>query len=310
MRSLGLTVDNVLSVDLVTAEGQTLHVDAETEPELFWGLRGGGGNFGIVTAFEYRLHRVGPIVLGGPIFWPLEQAGDVLGFVRAFAPEMPDKLGLALTTRLAPPVPFLPPDWYGNPVLGLVLLWSGDLGEGEKAIAPLRRLRRSVADAVRPVPYLSIQTMLDGGNPHGMHYYWRSQRLADLSGDVIDVILGLTERIRSPLSYLAGFTVGGAVSRVDASETAVGERAVGFEINVVAAWRPVDPSGEQHTAWVRDGSEGLRPHSTGVFSHFLSDEGAAGIEAAYGKRLGRLTRLKDRYDRTNFFSMNANIPPS
>jgi FAD/FMN-containing dehydrogenase len=310
MRNLGLTVDNLLAVDVVGAEGQNLHVDADTDPELFWGLRGGGGNFGIATAFEYRLHQVGPMVLGGPIFWPLDQAGDVLAFVSDFAPKMPNELGLAVTTRLAPPAPFLPPDQYGKPVVGLVPVWSGDLTDGERAVAPLRRLGEPIADVVRPVPYLFIQSMLDAGNPHGMHYYWRSQRLPDLSGDIVDAILGLTENITSPFSYIAGFAIGGAVSRIAADETAVGERDVGFEVNVVAAWPPTNPSGERHTAWVRDGSQALLPHRTSVFSHFLSDEGAAGIEASYGNRLARLTRLKDRYDPTNFFSMNPNIPPS
>ena len=310
MRRHGLTVDNLLAVDLVSADGERVRADAGNEPELFWGLRGGGGNFGIATAFEYRLHPVGPLVLGGPIFWPLADAPEVLRFLRDFAPEAPDELGIALTARLAPPAPFLPPEQYGKPVVGLVPVWAGDVAEGEKALAPLRRLASPIADAVRPVPYLFIQSLFDAGNLHGTHYYWRSQRLPDLSDDVIDALLGRVESITSPLSHVVGFAVGGAVSRVPADATAVGAREAGFEMNVVAAWPPSDPEGERHVEWVREGWEALRPHTTGVFSHFLSDEGEAGVEAAYGGRLDRLVALKDRYDPTNFFRMNANIAPS
>jgi FAD/FMN-containing dehydrogenase len=287
-----------------------MHVDAETEPELFWGLRGGGGNFGIATAFEYRLHSVGPVVLGGPIAWPLEQAGEVLRFLRDYVPEAPDELGIVLSTRMAPPAPFLPPEQFGKPVVMVVPVWAGHVAEGQKAIAPLRRLGIPIADSVRPAPYLFVQSLMDAGNPHGMHYYWRSQRLPTLTDDVIDVMIAQTEAIEAPLSYIAGFVVGGAVTRVHPDATAVGPREGGFELSIVAGWRPEDSAVDRHVAWVREGWEALRPHSTGVFSHFLSDEGAAGVEAAYGKRLGRLTALKDRYDPTNFFRLNANVAPS
>ena len=310
MRKHGLTVDNLLAVDLVTADGDRLRVDADAEPELFWGLRGGGGNFGVVTAFEYRLHPVGPMVLGGPIFWPLADAPEVLRFLRDFAPQAPDELGMAFFARLAPPGPLVPPEQYGRPVLGVVPVWAGDPAEGRRAVAPLRRIGRPIADNLRPLPYLFLQSMVDGGKEHGMHWYWRSQRLPGLADDVVDAICGLTDAITSPLSYTAGFAMGGAAGRVDPDATAVGERGDGFEISIVAGWPPPDPGGGRHVGWVRRGWTDLHPHSTGVYSHFLSDEGAAGVRAAYGGRLARLTALKDRYDPTNFFRMNANIPPS
>jgi FAD/FMN-containing dehydrogenase len=310
MRKFGLTIDNLLAVDLVTADGERLRVDAGTEPELFWGLRGGGGNFGIATAFEYRLRPLGPIVLGGPIFWPLADAPEVLRFARDFAPQAPDELGLAMFARLAPPGPLVPPEHYGRPVLGLTPVWAGDPAAGLRALAPLRRVGRPLADNLRPLPYLFLQSMVDGGNQHGMHYYWRSQRVPELGDAVIDVTAGLTDTITSPLSYVAGFAMGGAAGRVDPDATAVGERGNGFELNIVAGWPSPDPDPDRHTAWVRRGWTALRPHSSGVYSHFLSDEGAAGVEAAYGGRLRRLTALKDRWDPDNFFRMNANIPPS
>jgi FAD/FMN-containing dehydrogenase len=310
MRRFGLTVDNLRSVDLVTADGERLRADAEREPELFWGLRGGGGNFGIATAFEYRLHPVGPMVLGGPIFWPLADGPRVLRFLRDFAPQAPDELGMAFFARLAPPGPLVPPEHHGTPVLGVMPVWTGDPAEGLRAVAPLRRIGRPLADNLRPLPYLFLQSMMDAGTQHGMHWYWRSQRVPELADDVIDAVCGLTDTITSPLSYTAGFAAGGAAGRVDPEATAVGERGDGFEISIVAGWPPSDPGGDGHMAWVRRGWTELRPHSTGAYSHFLSDEGAAGLQAAYGGRLGRLTALKDRYDPTNFFRMNANIPPS
>jgi FAD/FMN-containing dehydrogenase len=310
MRRHGLTVDNLRAVDLVTADGTRMRVDAAREPELFWGLRGGGGNFGIATSFEYDLHRVGPMVLGGPIFWPLAEAPQVLRVLRDVAPAASDELGITLVLRLAPPMPFLPPERYGTPVIGLVLAWAGDPAEGMRAIAPLTTLGTPLANVVRPIPYLALQSMLDSSAPHGNHYYWKSHRLPQLPDELIDLLVARAAAITSPLSQLGGWAVGGAVSRVDPAATAVGAREVGFELNVTAAWRPGDPDGERHVAWVRDTWEDLRPYSVGVYANFLSDEDAAGVRAAFGERIDRLTALKDRYDPANVFRLNANIPPS
>jgi hypothetical protein len=309
MRRHGLTVDNLLAVDLVTADGERMRVDDGTEPELFWGLRGGGGNFGIATAFEYRLHPVGPMVLGGPVFWRLDDAPKVLGALRDYAPEAPDELGITLAMMLAPPAPFLPPERYGTPVVGLVLVWSGDPGDGQRAVAPLLGAAPPIAELVRPVPYLAIQSMLDGGAPAGRHYYWRSHRLPGLSDEVVDVLVDRVANSTSPFSQVNGWAMGGAVSRVDPEATAVGEREVGFDISFAAAWPPSDPEPDRHVAWARAGWEALRPHSSGVYVNFISDEGD-GVESAYGQRLKRLTALKDRYDPANVFRHNANIAPS
>jgi FAD/FMN-containing dehydrogenase len=310
MRKHGLTVDNLLGVELVTATGERVRADEDNEPELFWGLRGGGGNFGIATAFEYRLHPVGPIVLGGPMFWPFEDAAKVLRFVHEFAPEAPDELGIAVAMMRAGPLPFIPPEQIGRPVLGLVLVWAGDVADGERAIAPLRAIGRPIADVVRPVPYVAIQSMLDGGAPHGRHYYWKSHRLSGLSDGVIDAFLESLETISSPFSQISGWAMGGAVSRVDPGATAVGEREVGIDISLAAAWEPGDPDAEGHKDWSRAGFEALRPHSTGIYANFISDEGADGVEAAYGERLERLSALKGAWDPDNVFRMNANIRPS
>ena len=310
MRKHGLTVDNLLGVELVTATGERVRADAETEPELFWGLRGGGGNFGVVTAFEYRLHPVGPLVLGGPVFWPYADAPRVLRFLDEFAPEAPDELGITLAMMRAGPLPFIPPEQRGRPVLGLVLVWAGDLAEGERAMAPLRALGTPIADVVRAVPYAAIQSMLDGGAPHGRHYYWRSHRLPGLGDGVVDVLMEYLDRIPTPFSQINGWAMGGAVSRVDAGATAVGEREGGVDISLPAGWEPGDPDAEGHKAWSRAGWEALRPHSAGVYANFISDEGAVGLEAAYGTRLARLSELKAVWDPDNVFRQNANIPVS
>src|SRR5215217_6215644 len=310
MRKHGLTVDNLLSVDLVTADAERVHVDAETAPDLFWGLRGGGGNFGIATSLEYRLHPVGPLVFGGPIFWRLEEGEKVLRFLRDFASQAPDELGITFAASLAPPSPILPREEYGKPVVALVLVWSGDPVAGERAIAPIRAIGTPIGELVRQTPYVALQSMLDGGAPHGRHYYWKAHRVPELCDEVIDAILERVTSITSPFSQVGGWAIGGAVSRIDPDTTAVGERDTGFEINITAGWSPSDPNNERHTAWVRQGWETLRPFSAGVYANFLSDEGASGLEAAYRGRLQRLTALKDRYDPENVFRLNANIPPS
>ena len=310
MRRHGLTVDNLLAVELVTAEGEHLRVEAESEPDLFWALRGGGGNFGVATAFELQLHPVGPIVLGGPIFWTFDRAREVLGFLGEYAQAAPDELGITVALTLAPPAPFVPLELVGKPVIGLVLVWCGGPAEGERAIAPLRAVAPPAADAVRPTPFLMLQSMLDSGAPHGRHYYWKAHRLPALTERVVDV---LVERMASPgppFAQINGWAVGGAVGRVDPAATAVGNRGAGFELSVIAAWPPQDGDGEAHRAWVRAGWEALRPHAAGVYANFLADEGAAGLEAAYGGRLERLRALKDRWDPDNVFRFNANIPPS
>jgi FAD/FMN-containing dehydrogenase len=309
MRRYGLTVDNLRAADLVTADGERLHVDAASEPDLLWGLRGGGGNFGVVTAFEYDLHPAGPIVLGGPVFWPLEQAPQVLSFLREFAPTAPDELGIAIVAMLAPPMPVLPPGRYGTPVIGLLPVWCGDIAEGTRVLAPLRNVGTPIADLVRPVPYRTLQSMLDASASPGNASYWRSHQLPGLPDAAIDVIAGLVESVTSPLSLLNGWVIGGAVSRVAPDATAVGPRPPGFELRMIANWRPGDAD-DRHLSWVRDGWESLRRYAGGQFATFLSDEGVAGVRTAYGDRLARLTALKDRYDPSNVFHLNPNIPPS
>ena len=214
-----------------------------------------------------------------------------------------------VVAHLAPPLPFLPSERYGTPVFGLLLTWAGDIGEGLKVIAPLRAVGSPLADVVRPVPYRTVQTMVDGSAPHGSPSYWRSHRIPELSDAVIDRIVAGVETITSPLSLLNGWMIGGAASRVAADATAVGDREAGFELRHIAVWRPGDPEPEQHRAWVRHAWDAMRPLTAGrQYATYLADEGADRVRAAYGVRLARLAALKDRYDPTNVFRLNANIP--
>jgi hypothetical protein len=310
MRRCGLTVDNLRAVELVTAGGERVRADAGHESELFWGLRGGGGNFGVATAFEYDLHAIGPMVLGGSVFWPLEDGAAVLRRVREYLREAPDELGVAFAMMLAPPLPIIPRDRVGKPVVALVLVWAGDPADGERALAPLREVRTPLVDSVAVVPYVFVQSMLDGGAPHGRHYYWRSHRLPDLSEPVIDVFLERLAAMTSPFGQITGWAMGGAVSRVDPDATAVGGRDDGFDVSFATGWLPADPEPERHREWSRTAWEALRPHSCGLYANFISDEGDAGIEAAYGDRRARLSALKSVWDPDNVFRMNANIRPA
>ena len=310
MRKCGLTVDNLRSVDLVTADGERVHADADSEPELFWGLRGGGGNFGIATGFEYGLHEVGPLVLGGSVFWSIDDGPQVLRRVREYLPEAPDELGIAFAMMLAPPLPVMPPDRVFKPTVALVLLWAGDPDEGRRALAPLREIGTPLADSVALVPYVFIQSMLDGGAPHGRHYYWKSHRLGDLSEPVIDVFLERLAAMTSPFAQITGWAMGGAVSRIDPDATAVGPREEGFDVSFAVGWLPGDPDPERHRDWSRGAWDALQPYSTGLYANFISDEGDAGVQAAYGDRRARLAALKDEWDPHNVFRLNANITPS
>ena len=306
LRKRGLTVDNLRAVELITAEGEQLRVDAQSEPELFWGLRGGGGNFGIATSFTYDLHPVGPLVLGGPVYWPIEQAAEVLRFLRDFAPAAPDELGIMLVAHQLPPLPFLPPEQYGKPALGLLLTWAGEVAEGIRVLTPLLHVASPLGDLVRPVPYRALQTLLDGAAAPGNGAYWRSVRLPQLSDSAIEVFVSLLDSLPTRLSFLTGWAISGAASRVAADATAVGEREVGFEIRLIAVWPPEDPAAGQHAAWVHEGWNRLRAHGNGrQYPTFLSDERLSGVRAAYQDGWARLVALKDRYDPGNVFRLNA-----
>ncbi|MGH2956942.1 MAG: FAD-binding oxidoreductase [Solirubrobacterales bacterium] len=311
MRKHGATVDNLLSADVVTAEGELLSASEQENPDLFWAIRGGGGNFGIVTSFEYRLHPVGPIVLAGPIFHPLADAPEVLRFYREFIADAPDELTTIFALRMAPPLPFLPEEVHGKPIVMVGSCYAGAPEEGAEVVRPLKEFGTPIVDLLEPTPYVALQSMFDPGAPHGWHYYWKSVELPPLTDGAIETLVAQASKITSPQSYCIVFQLGGALGRVDEGDTAFSQRSAAHNVGIDAAWTEDDPEGDRHIAWVRDFYDAMQPHAGGhVYVNFLGDEGGERVRQAYGARnYDRLVELKRNYDPTNFFRFNQNIVP-
>lgn len=309
MRRCGLTADNLVEAEVVTADGSIVSVDATKDPEFLWGLRGGGGNFGAVVRFGFRLHEVGPTVLAGMIVYPLADAPAVLPRYRELIADAPEAFGTILNLRLAPAVAAIPAKLHGTPVVAINVCWSGDLDAGETYVRGLRTLGRPVLDTVAPKPYVDFQQTVDKTSPPGKHYYWRSVDFGTLTDPVIDVIVEHASRITSPLAAVPIYHLGGAVSRMPEGGSAFGSRHAGHNINMFGAWEPEGEDRERHVAWVRDFSAAMAPHSVGRYVNFLNDEGSDGVRTAYGDRWQRLVALKRRVDPSNLFRYNFNIEP-
>jgi FAD/FMN-containing dehydrogenase len=311
MRRIGLTIDNVISCDVVTADGDRLVASDDEHPELFWGLRGGGGNFGIVTSFEYRLHPVGPTVLAGVLAWPMAEAPAVLRRLRDFAADAPDEVGIMANLRQAPPLPIFPRELHGQPIVALIVCYAGGIEEGESVLRPLREFHEPAVDAIAPKPYVAHQAMFDPAYPHGRHYYWKAWKLPPMSNAAIDVIVEQASAITSPLSAIPIFTLGGAVARAGDDTTAFSGRRAAHDINFVASWLPDDPEPETHKTWARNAWEAMRPFADGVYVNFLADEPSTHVRVAYGDdKYDRLLALKSKYDPENVFRLNQNITPA
>jgi FAD/FMN-containing dehydrogenase len=311
MRKYGATVDNLLSADVVTADGEVVTASQERNPDLFWGIRGGGGNFGIVTSFEYRLHPVGPIVLAGPIFHPLEDAPEVLRFYRGFIADAPDELTTIFNLRAAPPLPFLPEDVHGKPIVMVGACYTGSPEDGAEVVRPLKQFGSPIVDLLEPKPYTALQSMFDPSVPHGWHYYWKSVELPPLTDGAIETLVERASALTSPKSYCIAFQLGGALGRVADSDTAFSQRGAAHNVNINAIWTEEDPEAERHIAWARDFFDAMQPHAGGhVYLNFLGDEGGDRVRQAYGaENYKRLVELKRTYDPTNFFRLNQNIAP-
>jgi FAD/FMN-containing dehydrogenase len=311
MRKHGATVDNLISVDLVTAEGELLTASRDENPDLFWGIRGGGGNFGVVTSFEYRLHPVGPTVLAGPIFHPLEDAREVLAFYREYIATAPDELTTIFELSVAPPAPFLPENVHGKPIVMVAACYAGAPEDGIEVVRPLKEFGDPLVDLLEPKLYTALQSMFDPFVPHGLHRYWKSVELPPLTDGAIDTLVEHAAAQTSPKSYCIVFQLGGALARADEDETAFIQRDAAHNVNINAVWTEDDPEGERHVAWARDYFAAMQPYAGDrVYVNFLGDEGAERVRQAYGDRqYERLVELKRAYDPTNFFRLNQNIEP-
>jgi hypothetical protein len=311
MRKHGLTVDNLLAADVVTADGERLRASAQEHPDLFWALRGGGGNFGVVTSFEFRLHSVGPTLLAGPILWDAADAGEVLRFYRDFIHDAPDDLGTVVRFGAAPPVSDIPENLHWRPVVMVGTCYAGSSKDGEQVLRPLRGFRTPLLDVVGPTRYVEFQSALDSTVVHGWNYYWKSTHLPELGNDLIDVIVEHAFSCSSPRSYVAMFHLNGAVSRVTEGGTAFGNRQASHAITLDAVWRPGEDFGDRDTGWSRGFFAALGRFRQGVYVNFLNnDEDPDRVREAYGDSVyNRLAEVKTTYDPDNVFHHNQNIRP-
>jgi len=311
-RRHGLSIDNLLSADVVTAAGEVVKASEHENADLFWGIRGGGGNFGVVTSFEFKLHPVGPTVLAGLIVHPLDAAKDVLRFHREFIETVPDEFVCWFVMRQAPPLPFLPPEWHGKEILALAVCYSGDIATGERLAKPLREFGKPIADIIGPMPYTAWQTVLDPLLTPGARNYWKSHDFAGLSDGLVEVMMDHARRIPDPQTEIACAQLGGAVSRVPRGATAYNHRDGKYVMNVHGRWS--DPARDEACiAWARSLWKATSQFATGsVYVNFLTQEenDIERLRAAYGENYERLVALKNKYDPTNLFGVNQNISPT
>lgn len=310
-RKHGLAVDNLRSADVVTADGRLLHVGADSHPDLLWGLKGGGGNFGIVTSFEFDLHPVGPEIVAGLVFHRGEDLPDLVPFFRDYMAEAPDEVMLVLVMRLAPPAPFIPEELHGRPVVALAGCYAGPSEKGESVMAEVKGFGSPVADVMERRTYTQFQSMLDPSWLPGFQNYWKAEYLAGLPDPAVDVMAEGLGGITSPMSDFKIAALGGAVARVGEEDTAYSYRSAPLILNVNARWE--DPTdGERHVEWARSLWDAMQPFSAGgVYVNFMGDEGEDRVRAAYGEsKYRKLSALKAAYDPDNFFRLNQNIKPA
>ncbi len=308
-RKLGLTADNIVAADVVTADGALHHASEKHEPDLLWGLRGGGGNLGVVTSFEFRLHPVGPEVLAGVVVHPLSAARGVMRHWRDVMASAPDNLSCWLLARKAPPMPFLPEAWHGHEVLMLMVMYAGEPAAGAVAARPLRDYGTPIADAVRPTSFATFQRLLDPLLQPGLRNYWKAQNFTTFPDPAIDTLMDHLQHLPSAESSVLIINLGGAAGRVDSSATAYPHREANLVLNALGRWKDREED-SACTAWTRAVFDSMTPYATGgVYVNFISEDESR-VGAAYGANYGRLSTLKRRYDPTNLFRINQNVTPA
>lgn len=310
-RRFGYTVDNVVGMNVVTAEGKSVRASNEENADLFWGLRGGGWNFGVVTGIDFSVYPIGPEIVGGIVAWPAAEAEQVLEFYRTFAENAPLELTLALLMRPAPPAPWLPKEIHGKPIIGILACYSGRPEEGEKVVAPIKSFGKPAGDVLLRRPYTQMQSLLDATQPDGRRYYWKSEYLPRIDSALCQKVIEHAANIRSPHSAVILFQLEGALNQIEEESSAVGNRDARYVINITASWELANDD-RVNIEWAREAWADMRPFSTGgTYINFLTaDEGPERIEAALGKGLQRLAELKSKWDPENVFRTNRNIKPS
>jgi FAD/FMN-containing dehydrogenase len=309
-RKFGLTIDNLISADVVTADAKVVRTSLKQNPDLFWALRGGGGNFGVVTAFEFRLHKLGPEVLAGLVVHPFDDAAALLKEYRRIADSAPDEVTCWVVMRKAPPLPFLPTEWHGREILVLAMCYSGDIKRGEKALAKLRSLGKPIADVVGPTPFVGWQQAFDPLLTPGARNYWKSHDFVKLSDEAIDIVLSAVSNLPGPECEIFIGHVGGAAGRVAKNATAFPQRNSHFVMNVHTRWREASMD-QAFIDWARKLFDAAAPHAAGTaYVNFMPGDEVDRVEQAYGSNYRRLAKVKRRYDRSNLFRMNQNIQPA
>jgi FAD/FMN-containing dehydrogenase len=307
-RACGLTADNLLGADIVTADGNLRHVDAAREPDLFWAIRGGGGNFGVVTRFVFRLHPVGPEVYTGLAVHPLDDAPRLLRAWRDQQAELPDDVSVWPVMRLAPPLPFVPPEWHGRPVLVLAMFHGGTVADGPRALAAPRSLGTPIGERFGPQPYTAWQQTFDPLLVPGARNYWKSHDFVVMPDALFDAVVAQTRAVPTPGCEVFFGQLGGAVNRVPVDATAYPHRSALCAMNVHGRWE--DPADDARgMRWARKTHRVTAPYADGVYVNFLTDDEVGRVAAAYGPNLYRLSEIKARVDPTNLFRMNQNVPP-
>jgi len=310
-RRCGLTADNLLSAEVVLADGSVVRASKDENPELFWGIRGGGGNFGIVTEFEIKLHKIGPMIYGGLLGCAPERAPEITRFLRDYMETAPDDLGVGIGFISAPPLPVVPEEMHFQPVCGLVICWTGTKEEGEKVLAPIREVAQPVLDMVQEMPYTVLQRMLDEGGPYGVRGYLKAEFISDLNEDAIAKLVDAGAKRPGPMVQLLLEPLGGQIARNE--DTAISRRDVAWCYHALSMWMdPSEEAADAHVAWVKDLTETMKPHTTsGVYLNFTIDNDDDRVRKTFGEeKYARLQALKDKYDPQNLFRLNANIKPS
>ena len=309
-RKFGLTIDNLVAADVVTADGKLVQASARENPDLFWALRGGGGNFGIVTAFEFQLHPLGPEVLSGLLVHPLDAAADVLKAYRRIVSAAPDELTCWVVMRKAPPFPFLPPEWHGREILALALCYCGEASEGARTVAELRSLGKPIADVVSPHPFTGWQAAFDPLLTPGARNYWKTHNFLELADGAIEAVLAAMRRLPGPECEAFIAHLGGAMSRVPLDATAYPIRQPHFVMNVHTRWRE-KAQDEAAIKWARELFEAAAPFAAGsAYVNFMPADEGGRVAEAYGTNYRRLAQVKERYDPENLFRINQNIRPA
>ncbi|HET6350355.1 MAG TPA: FAD-binding oxidoreductase [Candidatus Krumholzibacteria bacterium] len=310
-RRYGWTTDNVRSMTMVTSEGKVVQASPTENADLFWGLRGGGGNFGVVTSIEHQLYPVGPEIYGGGIAWTMDSAPEVLALYRKLADEAPLELSVVCVLRIAPPAPWIQKEAHGKPIVALFICHSGRIQDAEKLLAPVKAFGKPVGDVIQRRPYLSQQSLLDTANPNGRRYYWKSEYLPGIGGDTLDAAMQYSKGLPSPFAAVILFPLGGAIGQHANSHSAVGNRNANYVFSITSSWeKPEDDAA--NITWARDAWNDMKKFSTGgTYINFLSeDDIGERIQAAYGVNYERLARVKASWDPHNMFRANKNIAPS